>query len=547
MWRIFGIIFLNMYLSQILQIGNKMQKLDSNSLPVAFTFSVLWNILPFYEKLPKWMWLLKLLNSETKKLWEDYEQAFLNWGQNYKSEMNSQDNDIKLFKQRQQFYSHFYLNNDEIILNSSRILEELDDGTLILFNNSNQEVFDTKLHFADETTLQNYIPAVNCPNFKADVQEFHFTNNSFLLSVGRVVRDELLKGSVLVRLLENKRIRLETFISPVIPIDYLNDQDVVSKIERYSQWPMKNWWCKPKFLLTRDFDTWNTYLMYKILKAIKDIREIIVIDPLYWSYKSNLNNLHNLMRFNPYVKITHLEIDMGNPESKSKTITLASPSFLVISNYNATPVKWDSPEVKIEGGAIKLITRNNQSWILFELWRLSSRKLTIHNDTKNFTNVLNDQTFIKLIEDIWCEGGKKCWLLFKLNDVLKYETTTIDSISTLSKSKMLRSIQINVKFGEFELNELIQHFYSIPRHLHLGFRISFENSYPNEEDEIWKFILKIKNIELQSQRSKVFKVIEKIGESNIDDLNESLFKVLIDSEEQEVTFKDLYRLLKDSR
>ena len=526
-----------------------MEKLSLSSLPVAFTFSVLWNILPFYEKLPKWMWLLKLLkllNSETKKLWEDYENAFLNWGQNYKLEMNNQDNDIKLFKQRHQFYNHFYLNKSQLILNSSRILEELDDGTLILFNNSNRSVLNIELHFVNDSTLQNYIPAINCPNFKAEVQEFPFTNNSFLLSVGKAVKDELRKGSVLVRQLENKTIRLESLISPTITIDYLNNLDMISIIERYSQWPIKNWWCKPKVLLTRDLDTSNIYYMYKFLRAFKDIREIIVYDWDYWVYESNLLNLYCLMKYYPDVKITHLEIDMGNPESKLNTITLASPSFLVISNYIMIPVKWDSRKIKIEGGAIKLITRNNQNWILFELWRLSSKKLSIQDDSKSFTNVLNDQTFLDRIEDIWCEGGEKFWLLFKLNNVIKFETTTVDSISTISKSKMLRSIQINVKFGEFELNELIQHFYSIPRHLHLGFRISFENFYPNEEDEIWKFILKIKNIELQSQRSKVFKVIEKIGESNIDDLNESSFKVLIDSEEQEVTFKDLYKLLKDS-
>ena len=522
-----------------------MEKLDSNSLPVAFKFSVLWNILPFYEKLPKWMWLLKLLNSETKKLWEDYEQAFLNWGQNYKSEMNSDGNDIKIFKQRQQFYSHFYLNNDELILNSYRILKELDDGTFILFNISNHKYFDTEIHFVNESILQDYIPAINCPNFKAEVQEFSFTNNSFLLSVGRAVQDELFKGSVFVRQLENKTIRLETFISPFIQIDYLNDQDVVDKIERYSQWPIKNWCCKPKILFIQDFDIWNAFYMYKMLKTFKDIREIIVLDRKYWTYEYRLNYLHRLTKSNPDVKITHLEIDLRNPESKLNTITLASPSFLVISNYIMIPVKWDSRKIKIEGGAIKLITRNNQNWILFELWRLSSRKLTIQDDSKSFTNVLNDQTFLDRIKDIVLISRNKYWLLFKLNDVIKYETTTVDSISTLSKSKMLRSIQINVKFGEFELNELIQHFYSIPRHLHLGFRISFEISYPNEEDEIWKFILKIKNIELQSQRSKVFKVIEKIGESNIDDLNESSFKILIDSEKQEVKFKDLYKLLKD--
>ena len=160
-----------------------MQKLDSNSLPVAFKFSVLWNILPFYEKLPKWMWLLKLLNSETKKLWEDYENAFLNWGQNYKLEMNSYHNrlnrlSLEIYKRRQRFYGHFYLKSEQLASYLMSIILDLRDNTSILLDNTNHEMFDTDLHFVDESTLQDYIPAVNCPNFKAEVQEFSFTDCS---------------------------------------------------------------------------------------------------------------------------------------------------------------------------------------------------------------------------------------------------------------------------------------------------------------------------------------------------------------------------------
>ena len=355
-----------------------------------------------------------------------------------------------------------------------------------------------------------------------------------------------MKGGVLIRKIEDNNIRLESLISSIMPVDAFDvEQDINGQIERYSKWPITNWWCKPKALLAARFNFLNTIKIYKALQTIKDIKRIIVYDWNYWIDGGNLQNLHNFMKYYPEVKIMHSHFDFDHTKSISKTITLAYPSFLIINIYNATPVKWDSPEVKIEGNVIEIITINNESWILFEIGKLSSRKFIIQDDSKSFTNVLNDQTLTKRIEDIRNKDKNAFWLLFKLNNIIKFEATTVDSISTLSKSKMLRSIQINVKFGEFELNELIQHFYSIPRHLHLGFRISFKNSYPSEEDEIWRFILKIKNIELQSQRSTVLKVIEKIGESNIDDLNESSFKILIGSLELEVTFKDLYSLLKD--
>ena len=61
------------------------KKIKKNSSHTILKFSNLWNILPFYGTLPKWMWLLCSLNSTSSKIWNDYSEMFFKWGKNYKS------------------------------------------------------------------------------------------------------------------------------------------------------------------------------------------------------------------------------------------------------------------------------------------------------------------------------------------------------------------------------------------------------------------------------------------------------------------------------
>ena len=53
-----------------------------------FKFSVICNILPYYGKLVKWELLMTAISKDTRDLWRNNYDAFLNWGERYRSDFN---------------------------------------------------------------------------------------------------------------------------------------------------------------------------------------------------------------------------------------------------------------------------------------------------------------------------------------------------------------------------------------------------------------------------------------------------------------------------
>ena len=63
---------------------NLMEKELKKSIFSIFNFSWIWNVFPYYGKLPEWMLLMTKLSSKTKKIWEDNQTAFINIGNDFR-------------------------------------------------------------------------------------------------------------------------------------------------------------------------------------------------------------------------------------------------------------------------------------------------------------------------------------------------------------------------------------------------------------------------------------------------------------------------------
>ena len=57
-----------------------MEKDKGYLFPQIFKFSWIWNILPYYGSLPKWMLIMRRLSLKTKKIWEENREAFMEAG-----------------------------------------------------------------------------------------------------------------------------------------------------------------------------------------------------------------------------------------------------------------------------------------------------------------------------------------------------------------------------------------------------------------------------------------------------------------------------------
>ena len=115
-----------------------MEKVSKTSLPAIFKFSDLWNILPFYGCLHQWVWLLKQLNSETAKIWEQNEEMFMKWGHDFRDHKylnvsNFWDKAKEYLNLKYAFFKHFYINDESLSNIFSYSLPEENSNKIWLF------------------------------------------------------------------------------------------------------------------------------------------------------------------------------------------------------------------------------------------------------------------------------------------------------------------------------------------------------------------------------------------------------------------------------
>ena len=146
-----------------------------NSLPLIFKFSNLWNILPFYGTLPKWMWLLCSLNSATKKIWNNNREMFFKWGKNYKIRKMISFSDNQFSKdivQRLMYYSPFSFENIDLKDSIKYKLAYFNINYLYIFESNLENKNLVNLYLSDEESISDYLPTLKCPNYTPETIVF---------------------------------------------------------------------------------------------------------------------------------------------------------------------------------------------------------------------------------------------------------------------------------------------------------------------------------------------------------------------------------------
>ena len=162
-----------------------MEKVNKeNSLPLIFNFSNLWNILPFYGTLPKWMWLLCSLNSATSKIWNDNREMFFKWGKDYKSWKSIYikdylSADCDYINHRYMYFDYFgiSISNLRSIMNQ-KIFESKSNIVCILDKGKTKSTL-THMVMVDENNISEYLPASKWTNFTSEEMKFEENNDSW--------------------------------------------------------------------------------------------------------------------------------------------------------------------------------------------------------------------------------------------------------------------------------------------------------------------------------------------------------------------------------
>ena len=381
----------------------------------------------------------------------------------------------------------------------------------VLFDNSTHNGYYVDMHFISFSTLQKYIPAILWPNFVAKSWTVKIRNNWPVYSyndnykVYEIINEILREGAVFVSIIQEGVYKFYPMHSTVMPIDFwYTEERINSQIERYTQCPIRFCWCKPRTLLTGSFSDENSINIRKTFSAIEELKEVVISDQEYWTEYRSLNNLQNFMKAFPDVKIKHSQIDFDTDKEISNYISLRSSNFFLITRDGVTPVKWDFNKIMIECNVLECIIIDDEAWILVDLWSFFSKKLVFQYDTIDCDEIVKCEYIEDCIEYLNTKLENEYCMLFNLNDIALIESYTIDWMTTLSESKILKSIEVILYFGEFEIDEATEYLLSVPNNVDLIFMISFENSFPSANDKIWRFIFENKGISIKYHKENTY-------------------------------------------
>ena len=531
-----------------------MESLSISALPKIFRFSSLYNILTFYGKLPRWMWLLKCLNSETYKIWEDNENAFMNWDVWYKL-VEEYSSNLNLSIERMNFYGHIFIKSLEFRINAQTILPNLDNDVVMILENTNElididmRMFDMKI--IDINKFKDYFPSFMCPNIKNEVKIFPKESTVCGVSglngliAGYHALNEFDKGAVAIKRLENNDIEVQSIISPLMPILlFESEQQLNDLIKRYWDCRIHNWWWLPESILISSFNITYFYLIDALWNVINKIKEIKVFYEDYWANKNDLEYMQKLLKNNEHIKVDHTEVYL-EPEtdlSRDDTLKLKAWSLIIINKKIVTPISFKRIEIKLGGSVIDFTEINKKEWIMLEIKSIYAKKFVYQYDSFLFKSITEECT-----KDVFNKLKSKedsIWMLAKLEDIKSVELKSITHISTLWKYDNIKEIVIALKVGEFDYEELKEWLSSIPNHIIYTLRLSFNESVPDESEAIWKHIFEYKNLMLEWMDGSPITIIEIVDGFNQKNLNKNIFRTLIKDSEQIIDFKSLMGFLK---
>ena len=121
------------------------------------SFSILWELLPMYECLDHWCWLLNQLNKKTRQIWKDYRVAFKHLDRNsitvlrYEKEFDGIISDLLVNSSLLSCMSiNIWLKSDESFEHFISMLSKFKDDTIVWFEfwgdkNTNRFDFEDQL------------------------------------------------------------------------------------------------------------------------------------------------------------------------------------------------------------------------------------------------------------------------------------------------------------------------------------------------------------------------------------------------------------------
>ena len=231
-----------------------MESNKQKTLPLAFRLSMLINILPFYDYLPRWMWLLVSLNSQTNSIWEENSEAFLKCKPDYKPTKKLTDPNTfrNIIRNKSQYFKSFDVNESLIYLFLMIYLSKQDSSVISLIYRNHDSDTKYTLSIFNKDKLAEYIPASNCEHFT--YEELFSWNTSSTIRFMKQIDKGILNKFALILKKSGDTYKFYKVISPFDSLLNKNQNDDAKLVENFNKWEDLEWCWKNKILLIDSLD-----------------------------------------------------------------------------------------------------------------------------------------------------------------------------------------------------------------------------------------------------------------------------------------------------
>ena len=424
-----------------------MEKLESESLPKIFRFSVLCNILPYYGYIDEWVKILKGLSTQTKIIWENNSEAFLYWGKEIKRELvinelrefrynKSMNELLKLCLHRNQVsctskYSKRYFSLKEAAAKSIySLIQNLKQNEWVVFDSHKDDSSLSQIYFWKENEILNIIKAVKCPFYKPKTKIFSRNSTNWPYYIFDQSRD----FSIAI-IWKGKTVEVQTVLSQIYWITQRKAK-IVNSFNKYCS--LEKCVCKPKILWidlkTELFDAFEELLSFEYYSSLNQINIKSRLIDIHW-----MHLIFFISRKYPQIEI-NFNFNYHHKSSWGISFYYNEKLMrLIFSGKECTLERKEGYKNKYFGQLVGFIDWFDSNFVILKLFSIYNLRVNLKS---NENNEEINQTLISVLKES-SKLNDDVFMIVEKNKIVPTIRLT-DYINLLPYFKYCKAIQIDL-------------------------------------------------------------------------------------------------------
>ena len=347
-----------------------MEKISGKTLPPIFKLSWIVNILPYYDYLQSWILLMKSLNSKSCDIWNENENAFMNWGRNYRKTMFISVHDfnspgIFIIRDKPEFFNDFFTWDSTLFCKKAELLMLTNNGETLIFERSYKDTYEIKIKIVKDENISDFIPSAN---WLKQIWEKEIISYHYFLSKKFYLINYINETKVLTFKRFNSYIELTKMKSSSMIVGGFDmNQDIEKQIENKLKWDIQKCCCNPNILVVPSINKNILNSLSRVMEWIDKIEQVKVSKASYNEILMDVDELSKFLQAYQSTKICFPKLGLCGLPYWTTRIRPKIKEAILCKNNIAIPLIFDTQDCEIRANIIEIRTLGYNEFIALEI------------------------------------------------------------------------------------------------------------------------------------------------------------------------------------